>query len=103
MSYLLNNPFFGIGLSILVYGIGEYLYHKTNRFVLFQPLFFGMLLGIGLLVLIASILKAPVQKFMKRTRLVATGYSGLWRPPPSRLRCHYISVMISLRNIGMSL
>nr|WP_134795272.1 LrgB family protein [Lactiplantibacillus plantarum] len=62
MSYLLNNPFFGIGLSILVYGIGEYLYHKTNRFVLFQPLFFGMLLGIGLLVLIASILKAPVQK-----------------------------------------
>jgi holin-like protein LrgB len=62
VSYLLNNPFFGIGLSILVYGIGEYLYHKTNRFVLFQPLFFGMLLGIGLLVLIASILKAPVQK-----------------------------------------
>ncbi|MGV7574868.1 hypothetical protein PJL70_29770, partial [Mycobacterium kansasii] len=54
VSYLLNNPFFGIGLSVLVYGIGEYFYHKTNRFVLFQPLFFGMLLGIGLLVLIAS-------------------------------------------------
>ncbi|MDN6354591.1 MAG: LrgB family protein [Lactiplantibacillus plantarum] len=71
MSYLLNNPFFGIGLSILVYGIGEYLYHKTNRFVLFQPLFFGMLLGIGLLVLIASILKAPVQKVYEATTAIA--------------------------------
>ncbi|AVK61292.1 antiholin LrgB [Lactobacillus sp. CBA3605] len=62
MNYLLNNPFFGIGLTVLVYGIGEYLYHKTNRFVLFQPLFFGMLLGIGLLVLIASALQAPLHK-----------------------------------------
>ena len=102
MSYLLNNPFFGIGLSILVYGIGEYLYHKTNRFVLFQPLFFGMLLGIGLLVLIASILKAPVQKVYEAYQ-VGGDWLFWFVAPPSRLRCHYISVMISLRNIGMSL
>lgn len=62
MTYLVNNPFFGIGLSVFVYGIGEYLYHKTKRFVLFQPLFFGMLLGMGLIVVIAAVLKAPIQK-----------------------------------------
>ncbi|WP_129044843.1 LrgB family protein [Companilactobacillus metriopterae] len=54
MEYL-NNMFFGIFLTVIVYLVGQYLFKKTNNFFLFQPLFVGMVLGIAVLVLIQQV------------------------------------------------
>lgn len=62
MQLLLNNPFFGIFLSIAVYYSGTYLYQKTRQFFFFQPLFFGMVLGIITLVLIAKLLTVEIKQ-----------------------------------------
>ncbi|WP_232298613.1 LrgB family protein [Companilactobacillus ginsenosidimutans] len=45
----INNTFFGILVSIVVYLIGVFLFRKTKGFFLFQPLFVGMVLGIFIL------------------------------------------------------
>lgn len=55
MSVILNNSFFGIVLCLAVFLIGDYLFKKTNKFFLFQPLFVGMVLGILVLLLIQKI------------------------------------------------
>ncbi|KRN27763.1 effector of murein hydrolase [Lactobacillus selangorensis] len=60
MSLFANDPIFGLLLSLCVYACSEWLYRKSNRFFLFQPLFFGMLLGIALLYLIAILRSQPV-------------------------------------------
>lgn len=46
--------FFGIFLSLAVFLIGQYLFKISNGFFLFQPLFFGMVLGIFILWLMAK-------------------------------------------------
>lgn len=46
--------FFGIFLSIAVFLIGQYLFKISGGFFLFQPLFFGMVLGIFILWLMAK-------------------------------------------------
>lgn len=46
--------FFGIFLSLTVFLIGQYLFKISNGFFLFQPLFFGMVLGIFILWLMAK-------------------------------------------------
>lgn len=46
---IINNSFFGIFVSIVVYLIGVFLFRKSNGFFLFQPLFVGMVLGIFVL------------------------------------------------------
>lgn len=56
----LENPFFGIFLSLLVYAIGVFLFKKTNGFFLFQPLFLGMVLGILVLWLISKIINQNI-------------------------------------------
>ncbi|MFC6323412.1 LrgB family protein [Companilactobacillus baiquanensis] len=45
----INNTFFGIFVSVVVYLIGLYLFNRFNNFFLFQPLFVGMVLGIFVL------------------------------------------------------
>ncbi len=42
----LNTPYFGIGLSVILFLVGTYLFKKTNGFFLFAPLFFSMVGGI---------------------------------------------------------
>ncbi|MGR3741931.1 antiholin-like protein LrgB [Companilactobacillus sp. DQM5] len=55
VDIILNNSFFGIVLCISVFLIGDYLFKKTNKFFLFQPLFVGMVLGIIVLIIIQKI------------------------------------------------
>ncbi|MCH4131469.1 LrgB family protein [Companilactobacillus sp.] len=43
---IINNSFFGIFVSVVVYLIGVFLFRKSKGFFLFQPLFVGMVLGI---------------------------------------------------------
>lgn len=56
----LQNPFFGIFLSLLVYSFGVFLFKKTNGFFLFQPLFLGMVLGIFTLWIISKIINQNI-------------------------------------------
>lgn len=46
---IINNSFFGVFVSIIVYLIGVFLFKKSKGFFLFQPLFVGMVLGIFVL------------------------------------------------------
>ncbi|GKQ42338.1 antiholin [Companilactobacillus sp. RD055328] len=62
MTEVLSQPFFGICLSILVFLLGQYLFKKTKGFFLFQPLFFGMVVGILALIALASAIHMPVTK-----------------------------------------
>lgn len=39
-------PYVGIIISFIVFGIGTYLFKKTNKFFLFTPLFVAMILGV---------------------------------------------------------
>ncbi|AQP54618.1 antiholin LrgB [Vagococcus penaei] len=39
-------PYVGIIISFVVFGIGTYLFKKTNKFFLFTPLFVAMILGV---------------------------------------------------------
>ncbi|ATH92732.1 MULTISPECIES: antiholin-like protein LrgB [Bacillus] len=43
------SPYFGIVVSLAAFGIGTYLFKKTNGFFLFTPLFVAMVLGIAFL------------------------------------------------------
>lgn len=63
MSAIFNTPFFGIFLSVIVFLIGQWLFKKSHGFFLFQPLFVAMVLGIALLVIIASSLGKSVTAF----------------------------------------
>lgn len=42
-------PYVGIIISFIVFGIGTYLFKKTNKFFLFTPLFVAMILGVIIL------------------------------------------------------
>lgn len=49
MAALNNNlalPFTGIFISLAVFLLGQWLFKITKGFFLFQPLFFGMIVGI---------------------------------------------------------
>ncbi|MGY3765451.1 antiholin-like protein LrgB [Vagococcus vulneris] len=43
------NPYVGIIISFVVFGIGTFLFKKTNKFFLFTPLFVAMILGVVIL------------------------------------------------------
>ncbi len=42
-------PYVGIIISFIVFGIGSFLFKKTNKSFLFTPLFISMLLGVIIL------------------------------------------------------
>ncbi|MGX7014096.1 antiholin-like protein LrgB [Vagococcus silagei] len=42
-------PYVGIIISLVSFGIGTYLFKKTNKFFLFTPLFVAMILGVLIL------------------------------------------------------
>lgn len=53
MTTLTNNlalPFTGIFISVAVFLLGQWLFKKSGGFFLFQPLFFGMVAGIIILI-----------------------------------------------------
>lgn len=62
MSTLITTPFFGIVLSIGVYLIGQWLFKKSHGLFIFQPLFVAMVLGIAILVLLATVLGTSTAK-----------------------------------------
>lgn len=54
MTALSNNlalPFTGIFISLVVFLFGQWLFKKSNGFFMFQPLFFGMIVGIIILII----------------------------------------------------
>ncbi|NVY96571.1 LrgB family protein [Lactobacillus sp. DCY120] len=55
MAYF-TNPLFGVMLSLVLFVIGKYLFDKTKGFFLFQPLFFGMVIGIIVLMILGKCL-----------------------------------------------
>lgn len=70
LSNILSQPFFGIFVSLIVFILGQYLFKKSKGFFLFQPLFVGMVLGIIVLIIVASTLKMDV----------TTVYSKFYKP-----------------------
>lgn len=58
---LLKTPIFGICFSLILYTIGQYLFKKSKGFFLLQPLFFAMVAGIILLILLAKGLGTDVK------------------------------------------
>lgn len=50
----LSTPLFGIFLSLALFELGTHLFKKTKGFFLLQPLFFAMVTGIIVLVIMAS-------------------------------------------------
>lgn len=54
MTALTNNlalPFTGIFISLFVFLLGQWLFKKSKGFFLFQPLFFGMVAGIIIIII----------------------------------------------------
>lgn len=47
----MNNAYIGIIITLVAFGIGKYLFKKSNGFFLFTPLFVGMVLGISILLI----------------------------------------------------
>lgn len=58
---LLKTPIFGICFSLILYTAGQYLFKKSKGFFLLQPLFFAMVAGIVLLILLAKGLGTDVK------------------------------------------
>jgi holin-like protein LrgB len=58
---LLKSPIFGICFSLILYTIGQDLFKKSKGFFLLQPLFFAMVAGIIVLVLLAKGLGTDVK------------------------------------------
>ena len=42
-------PYIGIVISFVAFGVGTFLFKKTNGFFLFTPLFVAMILGVIIL------------------------------------------------------
>lgn len=61
MPALVQNPLFGITLTLFVYWLSVLIYRKTNELFLFQPLFFGMVLGILALFGLSRILGQSIE------------------------------------------
>ncbi|WP_076460931.1 LrgB family protein [Limosilactobacillus caccae] len=62
MTALTNNlalPFTGIFMTLVVFLTGQWLFKKTNGFFLFQPLFFGMVVGIIILIIWGKVQGRP--------------------------------------------
>lgn len=53
---VLTNPLFGIFLSLVLYLLGQELFKRSKGFFLFQPLFFAMVSGILVLIVLAKAL-----------------------------------------------
>lgn len=51
LTILKNSPMFGVLLTVGTFFIGQILFKKSKGFFLFAPLFVGMVLGIGVLLL----------------------------------------------------
>lgn len=60
---VLQTPIFGIALSLGLYTLGQYLFKKSHGFFLLQPLFFAMVSGIVLLLVMAKGLHLDVKTF----------------------------------------
>lgn len=69
MQYL-TNPLFGIFLSLVLYLLGQELFKRSKGFFLFQPLFFAMVTGILILVILGEFLKVDT----------ATIYTKAYKP-----------------------
>lgn len=69
MQYL-TNPLFGIFLSLVLYLLGQELFKRSKGFFLFQPLFFAMVTGILILVILGKFLKVDT----------ATIYTKAYKP-----------------------
>ncbi|MDO4902926.1 MAG: LrgB family protein [Limosilactobacillus sp.] len=55
-------PFTGIFISVIVFLIGQWLFKVTKGFFLFQPLLFGMVLGIVVLIIWGKMAGMPTAK-----------------------------------------
>nr|WP_247965267.1 antiholin-like protein LrgB [Lactiplantibacillus plantarum] len=62
MVSLFTTPFFGILLSVMVYLIGQWLFKKSHGLFICQPLFVAMILGIIILIILATILGTTTEK-----------------------------------------
>ena len=66
MDVTLALPFTGIFISLMVYLFGQWLFKIGKGFFLFQPLFLGMVLGIVVLVIMASMMgKTTLEVYTK--------------------------------------
>lgn len=70
LSAVLSQPFFGIFLSLALFLLGSYLFKKSHGFFLLQPLFFSMVLGIIVLIIIAALMKMDTK----------TVYTNFYKP-----------------------
>ena len=61
---LLKSPIFGICFSLILYTIGQDLFKKSKGFFLLQPLFFAMVAGIIVLVLLAKGLELMLKPYI---------------------------------------
>ena len=63
MTAAIYTPIFGIGLSLVLYLLGQWIFKKSKGLFIFQPLFFAMVFGILALVILARLFKTDTATF----------------------------------------